>query len=726
MLLFSTGLDEVHLVKEHLLHQLVCHELSDQVGAYRLLITARPCPAINWLLDEHCVDRSVVLSGFNEESREEFFSRYGKLLWNDRWVNEFKGKLDSLLRTFREFPHFSSHKTSGVDGLTFLPFIAVLLVHSIPVITSENLPKSKVHLLCYLLSSLLLGGRRLVPSVPPACSVFKFLEQGVVQELKTLACIAYDATTEGKFVFNECLLKAFDESGEKSSAAVVRDCLTFPFEDASYLVEGRMDKRQFIHLCVQELLTAYHMLSFALSNDVSKFEQLLSKFRSATNNGSQFTEVIRYMAGLVPACHAVRFFRCLACSPSWKGETVAQTDNMWEWSEEWYLTQKPVLANHCNVVSSVFSSLVKFYCGFLPLNSRCDLWVKVFTCTPGLITKLSFPMGSMDYTTLKALCTYQQNIQYLHILLPALDTNPDTMPLLCDFIAKSKRLNELHFALGSAGSTGSRRVSYVESLCSALERNMSITKSIFHGLHLNPNVMSYIAQFVARFQCCNISYQPGDLKTVFEALTGTRSSVLTDITIHVSYISSFDQSITLVDHICKFMVENSAVKSLNIFKDRSPIGKFLGRVTSSSSFKRILEMCATVRQHKRLEQFTVDCDLFGLDNSELTDVLRELVGKKSSNGSEIATRCVRKLYIVLGVAPSAVQCREYRKLVEEEICEGDDCLITFVLHDWSHGYLEKNTRLQIQHISSFQENPGDVVYQLVVVSFLLFFFFSFY
>ena len=309
------GLDEIKLSESHILYKVIHRTLSSDLRSYHLLVTARPCPAIDWLFALNLIRRHIVLSGFTKVSRDKFFDSYGKLLYGDSdWSGCRRQKLKTLLK------HIDSH---GIGEMSYLPFFSTLLVYALPKTIISELPKTKTLLLCYLLMSLL--KRDSSPSTcRSACPIFDKLSNTQLTALRRLASFAFQITVDRQLIFDSASLVRDISSGsatdvEKSEFKLVCDCLTFSFPSFRIVQELAVENRQFIHLSIHELLTAYHLLLLLLSKekltyDAISFEDSLSEIIRSTDYGSRFTQVLPFLASLTPVEYGVRFFP-LPCGP---------------------------------------------------------------------------------------------------------------------------------------------------------------------------------------------------------------------------------------------------------------------------------------------------------------------------------------------------------------------------------------------------------------------------
>ncbi|XP_065195300.1 uncharacterized protein LOC135826626 [Sycon ciliatum] len=287
------GIDE-GCIMDSVLYRLITRDLEDISPHYLLLLTARPCPTIHWLWEVGDIDPYLSLRGFDQVSRADFFERYGSLHYGPDWssmrrnLTVFLRKLDSL----------------HVGRLTYmyLPFMATLCVHAMPRADRSSLPHCATQLLQLLVMALLKRDLRSGPGRSRQFSQFAHLRGPQQEAMQEMAAFAYRMTAERAMVVED----DGDDSPWSGLAADVSEefeslisCLTLTFDETG--TEQSLTMRQFVHLTIQELLCAYHIVRQLQEEDgTTSFCECFSAVVRATNFGEQFTHLLVYVSGLAP------------------------------------------------------------------------------------------------------------------------------------------------------------------------------------------------------------------------------------------------------------------------------------------------------------------------------------------------------------------------------------------------------------------------------------------
>ena len=660
----SPGLDEMKMTEEHVLYHVIHRSMSEFLGLYSLLVTSRPCPDINDVLEHVDVDRCVILSGFGEESREKFFSSYGASAYGrEVWSGGLSARLELLLDRM---------SSRSVREMTFLPFIAALLVHSLPNIEIEILPKSAAHLTCFLISSLVQKRTATAKPSQSYCSIFPRLNEKFVHTLRKLASFAYSMTIKRQSVFSCSLLEtnSFVGGSNHGEMRMLLDCLTFSFFGRSGEEIGQVEMKQFIHLSVQELLTAYHLVCLAMRDDELLFETALSDLLSETGFGSQFTEVLIFIAALIPPTSSIRFFCALTSQEKLK--TTVNWHNIirwqiWECFQQWHQSLVSDQSfDHLTVEKRVCRSLAKVFNGFLYCHAfEAFLSVQRFIeCSSGQLTHISISCNEPDTSTLlSALCTSQLKLQYLNLELLNCSFVSDIDDWLVHVSSKVSTLVErsayLHY-LGFFFSTLSPRFS--EYISEALCKNQSITSlSLPVPGHLDVLLAARMREL------CQLRLQPIRCKDLAFLLAEIASNCnLTHLSVHILDGEAFDSK-CFTPLLVKAIKSTPKLQSLELDGFRFD--------THTTPFDEIVDLLKAVRQHDALSQFTLDRNLLRLGVSELVDALRVLVGKRDFDQTDITSNPVRQVRVNLDLRNSkdaVAQCVEWAK---EEMPENTDCTI---------------------------------------------------
>ena len=686
------GLDEVQLADEHLLHKLVYRSLSDCLGDHLLLVCARPCPEVSLLFGGSCIDLHVVQSGFSRECRTQFFSMYGRLVYGERvWVDTMKPKLYPVLDHLEE---------SNASEMTFLPFIATILVHSLSSIDVNHLPKSTAHLLCYLLSSLVQGGTPLKKKPNPPCPVFHSLECSTVKNLRLLASFAYQMTIEGRVVFSQSPFESAlsEVCGGSYALKKVHDCLTFSFSDVSEAVQGNVEKRQFIHLSVHEVLTAYHVISLLLNDEFVAFEESMSRLLLETNFGSQFTMTLHFIASLVPVDHAIRFFQCITCHQKvneLNGEIVQSI--VWHCYVDWFQSlidydvpgslDQQTLKKVCVSLSSFFLGQLHILHVFNEL-SDVSFVVQFLKHTTGLLSDIDICGLVKGDQICSSVYTYHKEVKHLTLVGVRLINPVDVVRNLCSLISESTNLESFSFRSISWSSSHFRKI------CSTLSQNQTITHLDLdipdpEQLDLSHEELPRYVQFLDNMKYLSCLRVECATPATFIAVLNTAcvTTQLTNLSVEPDTREEFkpDQCAKLLR---KVLQVNTKLQSLGCSAGSF---SFTDTVDPSPLSPCMLDLCRAVRQHGALEQFEFECFLFHLSDSRLVDALCELVGETSCDDPKLSTGCLREIRVHLAIwnRPDGIL---RRKFVEAQLCHRDGCVI--------------DIRVDPRHREAIEVHPG--------------------
>ena len=684
------GLDEIKLSESHVLYKVIHRTLSSDLRSYHLLVTARPCPAIDWLFALDLIKRHIVLSGFTKVSRDKFFASYGKLLYSDSdWSGCMRQKLKTLLK------HIDSH---GIGEMTYLPFFSTLLVYALPKTIISELPKTKTLLLCYLLMSLL--KRDSSPSTcRSACPIFNLLSKTQLTALRRLASFAYQMTVHRQLIFDSALLMRDISSGsatdvEKSEFKLVCDCLTFSFPSFRIVQEVAVENRQFIHLSIHELLTAYHLLLLLLSKeklscDAISFEDSLSEIISSTGFGSRFTEVLPFLASLTPVEYVVRFFRCLVDRVDFRKRSLTRMRGIvFSCFHEWCLSFDSVAASEedlaikKHVAIRLMHSLpwaggparVDFT-NFTELEGltkkSASYLINLITCAPDVFKSLTLPLWcktSNEARVLSTVLRYQTKCERLSISCrkrerKLLDGNATQQTFqeeyqadLCKFISQSTCLKTVYLEgiYDDSLDTGT-----VGSLPDALSENRTIS-----SLHLDFSRRvpreSNIRRISALDSMINLRRLYIDTTVPDNFLQALLQLKCVTRLTHIFILSTIDQA--ALDLLCSVIRHSKNLTSLAI------------RPRHETKRVAIADIAWEIRHHPTLQGLYINLAGFYLTKAAVLDFLRILVCRNSLRGA-IAETPLRELRVLFTSDDIA---SEARRVLEEELHEDDECMISFV------------------------------------------------
>ena len=660
------------MTEEHVLYHVIHRSMSEFLGLYSLLVTSRPCPAINDVLEHVDVDRSVILSGFGEESRKKFFSSYGASAYGrEVWSGGLSARLELLL---------AGMSSGSVREMTFLPFIAALLVHSLPNIEIEILPKSAAHLTCFLISSLVQKRTATAKLSQSYCSIFPRLNEKFVHSLRKLASFAYSMTIKRQSVFSCSLFEtnSFVGGSDHGEMRMLLDCLTFSFFGRSGEEFGQVEMKQFIHLSVQELLTAYYLVWLSMTDDGLLFETALADLLSETEFGSQFTQVLSFIAALIPPTSSIRFFCALTSHEKLKttvnGQDYPISRNIWVCFHEWHQSLVSDQSfDHLTLEKRVCSSLAKVFNGhflYHQFTHKAFLPMKRFIeCTSGQLTHISIASCEQDASALlsallSALCTSQLKLQYLNLQLSIALPIPeddgwvvDVSSQLSTLVEHSAHLHYLSFLFYAWSSRFSEYIS--EALC----KNQTIT-----SLSL-PFLGNLDVLLAARMrELCQLRLKPIRCKDLAFVLAEIAPNCnLTHLSVYILDGDAFDLK-RFTPLLVKAIQSIPKLQSLDL-------GGFHFDTPTSPFDEIIVDLFIAVRQHDAVSQFTLHCNLLRLGVSELVDALRVLVGKRDFDQTDITSNPVRQVRVNLDLLKSEDAAAQCVKWAKEEMPDNTDCTI---------------------------------------------------
>ena len=655
------------MTEEHVLYHVIHRSMSEFLGLYSLLVTSRPCPGINDVLEHVDVDRCVILSGFGEESRKKFFFSYGASAYGrELWSGGLSARLELLL---------AGMSSGSVCEMTFLPFIAALLVHSLPNIEIEILPKSAAHLTCFLISSLVQKRTATAKLSQSYCSIFPRLNEKFVHSLRKLASFAYSMTIKRQSVFSCSLLEtnSFVGGSDHGEMRMLLDCLTFSFFGRSGEEFGQVEMKQFIHLSVQELLTAYYLVWLSMTDDGLLFETALSDLLSETEFGSQFTQVLSFIAALIPPTSSIRFFCALTSHEKLKTtvnrQGIPSSWQIWQCFQEWHQSLVSDQSfDHLTLEKRVCSSLAKVFNGVLYLGDtlahEAFLPMQRFIkCTSGQLTHIFIDCYKLDTgAVLSALCTSQLKLQYLNLkFCSSFSENNgwvvDVASQLSTLVEHSAHLHYLNFTHITLLPRFSEYIS--EALC----KNQTITSlSLPFPGHLDVLLAARMREL------CQLKLETIHCKDLAFLLAEIASNCnLTHLSVSIWDSEAFDSK-------CFTPLLVKAIQSIPKLQSLELYG-FHFYIPTPLFDEIIVDLFKAVRQHDALSQFTCDCNFLRLGVSELVDALRVLVGKRDFDQTDITSNPVRQVRINLHSSSSEDATTQCLKWAKEEMPENTDCTI---------------------------------------------------
>ena len=236
-LIIFDGWDEfpAHLRQESLVQRIIENPGSLSLHKSAVMITSRPeCSADL----HHLASSRIEILGFSEDAVKEYFT---ESLGGNR---EKVGKLSSY---FEEHPHIADS--------SYVPLNAAIILHLF-LSFSQALPSTLHGVFCALVLCCII--REVKKNDPkrilPHLSTFDDLPSDLLQQLKNLCSLAYYGTKNGKILFStqdltDCCID------------VNRLCATFGLlqTSESFVACQKQYTCNFLHLSVQELLTAFHI-----------------------------------------------------------------------------------------------------------------------------------------------------------------------------------------------------------------------------------------------------------------------------------------------------------------------------------------------------------------------------------------------------------------------------------------------------------------------------------
>ena len=236
-LIIFDGWDEfpAHLRQESLVQRIIENPGSLSLHKSAVMITSRPeCSA-----DLHHLAYSrIEILGFSEDAVKEYFTES---------LGGNREKVEKLTSYFEEHPHIADS--------CYVPLNAAIILHLF-LSFSQALPSTLHGVFCALVLCCII--REVKKNDPkrilPHLSTFDDLPSDLLQQLKNLCSLAYYGTKNGKILFSTQDLTDY-------GIDVNRLCATFGLlqTSESFVACQKQYTCNFLHLSVQELLTAFHI-----------------------------------------------------------------------------------------------------------------------------------------------------------------------------------------------------------------------------------------------------------------------------------------------------------------------------------------------------------------------------------------------------------------------------------------------------------------------------------
>ena len=293
-LIVFDGWDEfpAHLRQESLVQRIIDNPGSLSLHKSAVMITSRPeCSADL----HHLASSRIEILGFSEDAVKEYFTE--SLGGNSKKV----GKLTSY---FEEHPHIADS--------CYVPLNAAVILHLF-LSFIQALPSTLHGVFCALVLCCII--REVKKNDPkrilPHLSTFDDIPSDLLQQLKNLCSLAYYGTRNGKILFST-------QDLTDCGIDVNRLCATFGLlqTSESFVACQKQYTCNFLHLSVQELLTAFHISQLPVEGTSDDSQVRVVKFLLEENH----TQVLIFYSGFTHLIHEemnalfrfdILFLRCV-------------------------------------------------------------------------------------------------------------------------------------------------------------------------------------------------------------------------------------------------------------------------------------------------------------------------------------------------------------------------------------------------------------------------------
>ena len=232
-----------------------------------VLITSRPVSSGNLL---HIADRRVEILGFTQHQIREYI---------EKALDGNSTHIQKLVQHLEEHP--------VIEGYCYVPLHVAILVH-IFLTMKGALPTTLHELFCNLVLCCIvreLDTHESETDTSEVCSLDD-LPDDLKSKLSDLCVLAYEGVMQNKVVFYRDDLRKFNLPVNLPSLGLLQavEGLTLHSKSLSY---------NFLHLSVQELLSAYHISHFDSSKQLEVFERIFgsSRFQAVLHYYSGFTKL---------------------------------------------------------------------------------------------------------------------------------------------------------------------------------------------------------------------------------------------------------------------------------------------------------------------------------------------------------------------------------------------------------------------------------------------------
>ena len=269
VLFIFDGWDEFpsHLQTNSLVSTIIRRPQMLSLHQSSVLITTRPVSSGNLL---HIADRRVEILGFTHHQIREYIEK--ALDGNSTYIQKL-------------IQHLEDHPL--IEGYCYVPLHVAILVHIF--LTMKGALPTTLHelfcnlVLCCIVRELDTHGSE--SDTSEVCSLDD-LPDDLRSKLSDLCVLAYEGVMQNKVVFYHKDLRKFNLQANLPSLGLLQavEGLTLHSKSLSY---------NFLHLSVQELLTAYHISHIDSSKQLEEFERMFgsSRFQAVLHYYSGFTKL---------------------------------------------------------------------------------------------------------------------------------------------------------------------------------------------------------------------------------------------------------------------------------------------------------------------------------------------------------------------------------------------------------------------------------------------------
>ena len=246
---------ELKQKQKSFIKELICGPDQHRLHASTLVITSRSISSGE--LRRYCTSRVEIL-GFKQSERTQYFA---ESLSNDTIV----------VQTFED----CLKSRPVIEASCYLPLNAAIVVHLFLAL-DKTLPSTLHGVFLQLVINCIIRHMKRKGREPSRYSTLDELPTKMKEQLSHICAMAYHGVMADKVTFSEDDLKAFDLPSDLStmSLSLIRGI-------ESLMTTHKLRSYNFLHLSVQELLTAYHISKLPQEEQVKIFNELFGKPRFA-------------------------------------------------------------------------------------------------------------------------------------------------------------------------------------------------------------------------------------------------------------------------------------------------------------------------------------------------------------------------------------------------------------------------------------------------------------